>query len=36
VIDADLTLSFDRHVLDGGAGRLPARVATLLNEPEAL
>jgi len=37
VIEANLTLSFDHRVLDGGAaGRLLARVAALLNEPEAL
>src|SRR5438552_599597 len=37
VIEANLTLSFDHRVLDGGAaGRLLARVAALLNGPEAL
>jgi pyruvate/2-oxoglutarate dehydrogenase complex dihydrolipoamide acyltransferase (E2) component len=37
VMEANLTLSFDHRVLDGGAaGRLLARVAALLNEPEAL
>jgi len=37
VIEANLTLSFDHRVLDGGAaGRLLARVAALLNEPEVL
>ena len=37
VIEANLTLSFDHRVLDGGAaGRLLARVAALLNEPETL
>src|SRR5204863_2989681 len=36
VIEANLTLSFDHRVLDGGAaGRLLARVAALLNEPQA-
>src|SRR6266496_1323484 len=35
VIEANLTLSFDHRVLDGGAaGRLLARVAALLNEPQ--
>jgi pyruvate/2-oxoglutarate dehydrogenase complex dihydrolipoamide acyltransferase (E2) component len=35
--EANLTLSFDHRVLDGGAaGRLLARVADLLNEPEKL
>ena len=34
---ADLTLSFDHRVLDGGgAGRLLARVATLMGAPETL
>jgi pyruvate/2-oxoglutarate dehydrogenase complex dihydrolipoamide acyltransferase (E2) component len=34
---ADLTLSFDHRVLDGGgAGRLLARVAALMSTPEAL
>lgn len=37
VMEADLTLSFDHRVLDGGAaGRLLARVATLLQAPEKL
>ena len=37
VIEANLTLSFDHRVLDGGgAGRLLARVATLLQTPENL
>jgi len=37
VTEANLTLSFDHRVLDGGAaGRLLARVAALLNEPEKL
>ena len=37
VMEANLTLSFDHRVLDGGAaGRLLTRVAALLNEPEAL
>ena len=37
VMEANLTLSFDHRVLDGGAaGRLLARIATLLNEPEKL
>ena len=37
VTEANLTLSFDHRVLDGGAaGRLLARVAVLLNEPETL
>jgi pyruvate/2-oxoglutarate dehydrogenase complex dihydrolipoamide acyltransferase (E2) component len=37
VTEANLTLSFDHRVLDGGAaGRLLARVAALLNKPEAL
>jgi pyruvate/2-oxoglutarate dehydrogenase complex dihydrolipoamide acyltransferase (E2) component len=37
VVEANLTLSFDHRVLDGGAaGRLLARVAALLNEPQAL
>jgi pyruvate/2-oxoglutarate dehydrogenase complex dihydrolipoamide acyltransferase (E2) component len=36
-MEANLTLSFDHRVLDGGAaGRLLARVAALLNAPEAL
>jgi pyruvate/2-oxoglutarate dehydrogenase complex dihydrolipoamide acyltransferase (E2) component len=37
VMEANLTLSFDHRVLDGGAaGRLLARVAQLLAKPEAL
>jgi pyruvate/2-oxoglutarate dehydrogenase complex dihydrolipoamide acyltransferase (E2) component len=37
VVEANLTLSFDHRVLDGGAaGRLLARIATLLSEPEKL
>ncbi len=37
VMEANLTLSFDHRVLDGGAaGRLLARVAALLNEPGKL
>jgi len=37
VTEANLTLSFDHRVLDGGAaGRLLARVAALLNQPEKL
>src|SRR5580658_1141064 len=37
VIEANLTLSFDHRVLDGGAaGRLLLRVATLLQAPEKL
>jgi pyruvate/2-oxoglutarate dehydrogenase complex dihydrolipoamide acyltransferase (E2) component len=37
VTEANLTLSFDHRVLDGGAaGRLLARVASLLQEPEKL
>jgi pyruvate/2-oxoglutarate dehydrogenase complex dihydrolipoamide acyltransferase (E2) component len=37
VTEANLTLSFDHRVLDGGAaGRLLARVAELLQEPEKL
>ena len=36
-IEANLTLSFDHRVLDGGAaGRLLARVAELMNAPERL
>jgi pyruvate/2-oxoglutarate dehydrogenase complex dihydrolipoamide acyltransferase (E2) component len=36
-MEANLTLSFDHRVLDGGAaGRLLARVAALLNKPEKL
>ncbi len=37
VMEANLTLSFDHRVLDGGgAGRLLSRVAELLQAPEAL
>lgn len=37
VTEANLTLSFDHRVLDGGAaGRLLLRVASLMNEPETL
>ncbi len=37
VMEANVTLSFDHRVLDGGAaGRLLARVAQLLAKPEAL
>jgi pyruvate/2-oxoglutarate dehydrogenase complex dihydrolipoamide acyltransferase (E2) component len=37
VMEANLTLSFDHRVLDGGAaGRLLARVAQLLGKPESL
>ncbi len=37
VVEAELTLSFDHRVCDGGAaGRLLARVAKLLQEPEKL
>jgi pyruvate/2-oxoglutarate dehydrogenase complex dihydrolipoamide acyltransferase (E2) component len=37
VMEANLTLSFDHRVLDGGAaGRLLARVGALLQEPEEL
>ena len=37
VMEANLTLSFDHRVLDGGAaGRLLARIAKLLGEPERL
>ncbi len=37
VTEANLTLSFDHRVLDGGAaGRLLARIAALLAKPEAL
>lgn len=37
VTEANLTLSFDHRVLDGGAaGRLLARIADLLREPEKL
>jgi pyruvate/2-oxoglutarate dehydrogenase complex dihydrolipoamide acyltransferase (E2) component len=37
VMEANVTLSFDHRVLDGGAaGRLVARVAQLLSTPEQL
>src|SRR5216117_3067472 len=37
VTEANLTLSFDHRVIDGGAaGRMLARISSLLNEPEAL
>jgi pyruvate/2-oxoglutarate dehydrogenase complex dihydrolipoamide acyltransferase (E2) component len=37
VMEANLTLSFDHRVLDGGAaGRLLSRIATLLSRPETL
>ena len=37
VTEANLTLSFDHRVLDGGAaGRLLARLAALLNQPDKL
>ena len=37
VMEANVTLSFDHRVLDGGAaGRLLARVAQLLSQPESL
>jgi len=37
IMEANLTLSFDHRVLDGGAaGRLVARVAALLQSPEKL
>ncbi len=37
VMEANLTLSFDHRVLDGGAaGRLLTRIAALLQEPEKL
>jgi pyruvate/2-oxoglutarate dehydrogenase complex dihydrolipoamide acyltransferase (E2) component len=37
VTEANLTLSFDHRVLDGGAaGRLLARISALLSKPEAL
>ena len=37
VTEANLTLSFDHRVLDGGgAGRLLSRIASLLQEPEKL
>jgi pyruvate/2-oxoglutarate dehydrogenase complex dihydrolipoamide acyltransferase (E2) component len=37
VTEANLTLSFDHRVLDGGAaGRMLARIAALMQKPEAL
>jgi len=37
VMEANVTLSFDHRVLDGGAaGRLLARIAQLLATPEKL
>ncbi len=37
VTEAEITLSFDHRILDGGgAGRLLARISELLKEPEAL
>jgi pyruvate/2-oxoglutarate dehydrogenase complex dihydrolipoamide acyltransferase (E2) component len=37
VMEANLTLSFDHRVLDGGAaGRLLARIAQLMSRPEDL
>jgi pyruvate/2-oxoglutarate dehydrogenase complex dihydrolipoamide acyltransferase (E2) component len=37
VMEANVTLSFDHRVLDGGAaGRLLARIAQLLARPEAM
>ena len=37
VMEANLTLSFDHRVLDGGgAGRMLARIAQLLSAPEKL
>ncbi len=37
ITEANLTLSFDHRVLDGGAaGRLLARIAALMSKPEAL
>ncbi len=37
VTEAEITLSFDHRILDGGgAGRLLARVGELLREPEKL
>jgi pyruvate/2-oxoglutarate dehydrogenase complex dihydrolipoamide acyltransferase (E2) component len=37
VMEANLTLSFDHRVLDGGAaGRLLARIAQLMSQPEQL
>ena len=37
VVEAELTLSFDHRILDGGgAGRLLSRIAELLQSPEDL
>jgi pyruvate/2-oxoglutarate dehydrogenase complex dihydrolipoamide acyltransferase (E2) component len=37
IMEGNLTLSFDHRVLDGGAaGRLLARIASLMSKPEAL
>jgi pyruvate/2-oxoglutarate dehydrogenase complex dihydrolipoamide acyltransferase (E2) component len=37
VVEANVTLSFDHRVLDGGAaGRLLARIAQLLASPQQL
>ncbi|MFM2081992.1 MAG: hypothetical protein RL380_683, partial [Verrucomicrobiota bacterium] len=37
VMEANLTLSFDHRVLDGGAaGRLLARIAQLMSQPDKL
>ncbi|MDQ6630717.1 MAG: 2-oxo acid dehydrogenase subunit E2, partial [Verrucomicrobiota bacterium] len=37
IMEANLTLSFDHRVLDGGgAGRLLARISALLQTPEKL
>jgi pyruvate/2-oxoglutarate dehydrogenase complex dihydrolipoamide acyltransferase (E2) component len=37
IMEANLTLSFDHRVIDGGAaGRLLQRVADLMSKPEAL
>jgi pyruvate/2-oxoglutarate dehydrogenase complex dihydrolipoamide acyltransferase (E2) component len=37
IMEANVTLSFDHRVLDGGAaGRMLARVAQLLSEPGKL
>ncbi|MDB6055530.1 MAG: Dihydrolipoamide acetyltransferase component of pyruvate dehydrogenase complex, partial [Verrucomicrobiales bacterium] len=37
VMEANLTLSFDHRVLDGGgAGRLLSRISALLQSPEKL
>jgi pyruvate/2-oxoglutarate dehydrogenase complex dihydrolipoamide acyltransferase (E2) component len=37
IMEANVTLSFDHRVLDGGAaGRLLSRIAALLAQPEKL